>query len=194
VADRLVSSPYLSFSSLQSRTTASHDTQLLHTHLSHCLPPPCSLIITVGLNSSNLRQLDQNPPSFFSQAWTVRRLQALFPPHTISDPPRQPSSLHHFEFLPPTPTLHQTTSMSRLMMVSTLWNRVPPAEAAGDQPNPPLPRTAVPNARRLDLLLYIINGSAALLIPAIQEQTGMGFDSWWMRGLVVPPAVYRHRC
>ena len=35
---------------------------------------------------------------------------------------------------------------------------------------------------KLELVLYFINGACALLIPAIQDEAGMGFDSWWMRG------------
>ncbi|KAH7407268.1 hypothetical protein BKA64DRAFT_640204 [Cadophora sp. MPI-SDFR-AT-0126] len=74
--------------------------------------------------------------------------------------------------------------MNRVMMVSTLWNRVPPEEVARNQAggHAPLRKAHTPGGRRVDLFSYIINGSAALLIPAIQEQTGMGFDSWWMRG------------
>ncbi|KAH9209689.1 hypothetical protein DL95DRAFT_413656 [Leptodontidium sp. 2 PMI_412] len=38
---------------------------------------------------------------------------------------------------------------------------------------------------RLDLFLYISHAIFALVIPAIQENTGMGFDSWWMRGALL---------
>lgn len=79
------------------------------------------------------------------------------------------------------------------MAISSIWNPRPPNEvhpvtnpAATAAIHPAFETRASEmiafKPPRFDLFLYMTNGSCALLIPAIQDQTGMGFNSWWMRG------------